>query len=57
MRTCPTHGTPLFGGPTHFTCMHGHGHGVVPADLSHEFTPRPADTAPVPAGATSGGGR
>lgn len=55
MRTCPTHGTPLDNGPIWFRCPRGH--SLPAADLSHEFTPRPAETAPVPAGATSGGGR
>lgn len=36
-RTCPTHGTRLYGGPIRFICLHGKGHGVAEADLPREF--------------------
>lgn len=40
--TYPTHGTRLDNGPIWFRCPRGH--SLPAADLSHEFTPRPADT-------------
>ncbi|MCW2901788.1 MAG: hypothetical protein JWO67_4053, partial [Streptosporangiaceae bacterium] len=42
--TCPTHGTPLYNGPIRYRCDFGK-HSVAAADVSHEFTPRPVETA------------
>lgn len=42
--TCPTHGTPLQGGPVRYWCDRRH--GVVAADLPHEFQPNTAHQPP-----------
>lgn len=34
---CPTHHTPLDGGPIQFWCTTGDGHRVMAADLGHEY--------------------
>jgi hypothetical protein len=36
-RVCPTHHTPLDGGPIQYRCPHGH--AVVAADLNNEYQP------------------
>ena len=53
MRTCPTHGIRLQGGPVWFRCDEGH--SLPAADLSHDFQPRAVSVAPAPAQA--GGAR
>jgi hypothetical protein len=34
---CPTHDTPLNGGPIQYWCNAGDGHTVRAADLDHEY--------------------
>jgi hypothetical protein len=38
--TCPTHGTPIYGGPIQYVCYAAGGHTVHAADLDREYHPQ-----------------
>lgn len=42
MNRCPTHDTPLTGGPILYDCRDDGGHTVRAADIDHEYKPRKA---------------